>query len=491
VIVKRTIASGLAGMLLAAGVAACGSDDESESSTGTSARTGSANTAQAEPTAGVWKTWVISSPAEVPVPSPPAPGSPEAQADLAEVEKLAGERPPQVRETVEKYSGAIPAGPWNEVAFDFVSKAEKNPPLSSRNYALVNAAMYDAMVAAWHWKYHYNVRPPTGGETLVPAGADPSYPSEHAAMAGAASRVLASLYPNQSALRLDEMAEEAARSRVQAGTNTPSDTEAGLALGRAVADKVIAYSQTDGAQLQWDGQRPPGIGGGPAYWEPPPGTVSPPTEPRAGEWKAWVLTSNNQFRPGPPPVYGSPEFVAAAREVMDAKANLTDEQRRIALYWAGAEGSALPAGIVIQTAMPDIAEANLTIPRSTRAMTLLAISQDDAGIAAWDAKFTYWNPRPENAIRDLGLDPNWTPLVPTPRFPAYPSGSAGYAGASESVLTYLFPEKAAEFRRRAEEQARSRVYAGIHWSYDAVSIDAGRQIGNLVVGRAKTDGADG
>ncbi len=102
---------------------------------------------------------------------------------------------------------------------------------------------------------------------------------------------------------------------------------------------------------------------------------------------------------------------------------------------------------------------------------MLNVAMADGGISVWDTRFAYWYPRPENAIRDSGVDPNWKPYLPTPRFPAYPSG------------------RAAEFKRRAEERAMSRVYAGIHWRFDAVSIDGGRQIGNLVVERAKMDGA--
>lgn len=64
--------------------------------------------------------------------------------------------------------------------------------------------------------------------------------------------------------------------------------------------------------------------------------------------------------------------------------------------------------------------------------TTFNIALADAGVAAWDAKFAYWNPRPENGIRDLGLDPNWKPLLPTPRFLAYPSGSAGCAERRDS-----------------------------------------------------------
>jgi hypothetical protein len=214
---------------------------------------------RAEPSAGTWKTWVLSSGSEIQVPAPPAKDSDKAKADLKAVKDAADKRTSATQARVDRWSGALPTKPWTETAFDLVSMSAKNPPLSSRNYALVHVAMSDALVASYHWKYEYSVEAPKGVKTLVPSSPDPSYPSEHAAMAGAASKVLAFLYPAQPALRLDEMAEEAAQSRVDAGTNTPTDVEAGLALGRAVADRVIAYAKTDGAGTPWNGERPAGI----------------------------------------------------------------------------------------------------------------------------------------------------------------------------------------------------------------------------------------
>ncbi|MDQ4069820.1 MAG: hypothetical protein M3203_10185, partial [Actinomycetota bacterium] len=386
---------------------------------------------RAEPTAGTWKTWVLSSGSEIHVPPPPARDSEQAKADLDAVKGAADKRTSATQQLVDKWSQPLATKPWTELALEYVSRQEKNPPLSSRNYALVHVAMHDAVVAAYHWKYQYRVEAPRGVETLVPSSPDPSYPSEHAAMAGAASKVLAFLFPNQSALRLDEMADEAARSRVDAGTNTPTDTEAGLALGHAVANRVIEYAKTDGATTNpWDGRRPPGIGRGPRFWEPPPGSSANPTDPNAGKWKPWVMTSGSQFRPPPPPAYGTPEFRAAAQEIVDIQKNLTEEQKRIAKFWEGAQGTELPAGIALRLAMGDIENAastgamatRWTLPQVTRAMAMLNVTMADGGIAAWDSKFTYWNPRPENAIRDLGLDRNWKPYLPTPFFPAYASG---------------------------------------------------------------------
>jgi membrane-associated phospholipid phosphatase len=449
----------------------------------------------AERAAGGWHTWVLTAPADIAVPAPPAKDSAKAKADLDEVKRLAKDRPKAMIDEINKWSGPLPTDPWMSQVFEYVSKREKNPPLSSRNYALVAVAMNDAVIAAYHWKYQYNVEPPSGVERAIPASADPSYPSEHAAMAGAASKVLAYLYPDESALRLDEMADNAGLSRVQAGTNTPSDVEAGLALGRAVAEKVIAYGKADGSDATWNGRRPAGISTGAAFWNPPPGSVSPPIAPMGGTWKTFTLSSNNQFRPPPPPAYNSAAFKASAQKLLDMKKNLTDDQKRIAKFLEGAEGTSLPAGIVNEVYFADLREAatasdpakRASIPWLTRAVTMLNVAMSDGGVSVWDAKFAYWYPRPENAIRDSGLDRAWTPHLPTPRFPAYPSGSAGYAGAAEAVMSYLLPEKAATFKLRAEEQAVSRQYAGIHWDFDTASIDGGRSIGQLVIDKVKGD----
>ncbi len=451
---------------------------------------------RAEPTAGTWKTWVLSSGAEIQVPPPPMKDSDKAKADLEAVKDAADDRTDATKATVDKWSGPLPTKPWTEAMFRAIEKSSKNPPLSSRNGALIHVAMSDAVMAAYHWKYEYDVKAPENVDTLVPSSPDPSYPSEHAAIAGAAAKVIAYLYPGEAALRLEEMAEEAAQSRVSAGTNTPSDVEAGLALGRAVADKVIAYAKTDGAGTPWNGRRPAGIGRGPRFWEPPPGSSAEPTDPEAAKWKGWVLTNNAQFRPPPPPAYNSAEFRRSAQSLIDIKKNLTEEQKRIAKFWEGAQGSVQPAGITLGVAMADVEKAasegdvstRWTIPQTARALALLNVTMADGGIAVWDAKYLYWYPRPVNGIRDSGMDRTWEPFVPTPFFPAYPSGSAGYAGGAEAIMNYLFPDNTAEHKRRAEEQAVARTYAGIHWDFDAVSLDGGRQISQLVIDKVKNDG---
>ena len=300
----------------------------------------SAQRVAAEPRAGTWRTWVLSSPAQVKVPAPPKRGSPVARDEITELRDLADNRTPRMEERIHHWGDYPSTEPWTRLNMELVSEHRRNPPRAARTYALVSAAVNDAVVSAWHWKYVYDRRPPRVSR-VVSAGPDPSYPSEHAAVAGAASRVLAHLFPERSRASFDEPAEEAADSRVWAGANFRSDVEAGLALGREVAEAVIARARSDGSDRTWDGSRPRGAG----FWEPPPGAdpAAQPIEPLAGTWRTWVVPVV-EVRPGPPPPYGSPEFLAEVGDVIDKRKNLTSTQRQTAEEWEAGPGSAAPPG---------------------------------------------------------------------------------------------------------------------------------------------------
>ncbi len=461
--------------LVAAGCGGGGSKDQ-------------ASARKAEPSAGNWKPWLLSSPTEIPVPPPPAKGSDQEKAEDAEIRSLADKRTPEVKDMVRKWAaeGAPVSTPWLEMNLEFVAARAKDPPLSSRGYALMTVAVYDAMVATWHYKYEYNRKAPDLGDRLDDPGPDPSYPSEHAAIAGAAARVLGYLFPERPALRLDEAADQAADSRVAAGAARRSDVDAGLELGHKVADKVIAYAKADGAEKPCTKKAP---GGAPRYWAPPPGSVASPVQPCAGEWKTWALTAGNQFRPGPPPVFGSPEFLAQAREEIAVKDALTEDQKKAATFWAGGQGTPLPAGVWLNVVLAYLRNDLPTEPQSERTLALAAVAMSDAGVAAWDTKFTYWDPRPQNGVRDLGLDKNWNPYIDTPFFPSYISGHATYSGAAAAVLSYLYPKDAATFNAKADEASNSRLWGGIHWRSDnETGLAVGRKVGAVVVERAKADG---
>jgi hypothetical protein len=94
-------------------------------------------------------------------------------------------------------------------------------------------AIYDATIAAWDSEYTYNRRHSgevdPGLTTVIANPRSSSHPSEHAVAAGAASAVLAYIFPDCAAF-FAEQAEAAGRSLLLAGVAYPSDVEAGLEL---------------------------------------------------------------------------------------------------------------------------------------------------------------------------------------------------------------------------------------------------------------------
>jgi len=440
-----------------------------------------------EPGAGEWRPWVLSSGSAIKVPPPPPEDSELAQAEARELRNIVGARTPGERQTAVAVARAPAVQPWLENALRFVAARAKDPPTASRNYALVSVAMHDAAIAAWHWKYEYGRDAPSE-RALFDTTADPSYPSEHAAIAGAASRVLEHLYPKEPAARIERQAMSVSRSRVSAGVNYPSDVDAGLKLGQDVAERVIEVARDDGSDREWDGKRP---GPGPRYWEPPPGSAARPVSPLAGTWRTWVMKSGRQFRPPPPPRFGTPGFLQEAHQVVWAQEGLTRKQKRAAKFWQGGEGTSLPPGIWIEVVLERLRSEPLTTPRTTRLLSSLTVAMADAGVAAWDAKYAYWYPRPENGIRDSGLDKRWTPYVETPFFPAYVSGHSTYSSAAGEVLAHFYPKDAKLWHARAREAGLSRIWGGIHWPVDNVFGNRmGRRIGRLTVQRAERDGAE-
>src|SRR5438874_10575761 len=102
------------------------------------------------------------------------------------------------RDQVSYWDSGAPGYRWNEIA---IAQGLKDgiAIAAYRVLALVNVAIYDATVATWDAKYAFNRPRPSETDaslsTLLPIPSSPSYPSEHAAAAGAASAVLAYLFP--------------------------------------------------------------------------------------------------------------------------------------------------------------------------------------------------------------------------------------------------------------------------------------------------------
>ena len=110
-------------------------------------------------------------------------------------------------------------------------------------------AQYDALKAAWYYKYLYNRPAPwrvdSSIQSLMPASDLPAYPSEDAVLSGVTAEMLKLLFP----AAVEEITLKAAEQRqaaMLAGRATSSDLAAGLALGQAVATAFVARAGADG-----------------------------------------------------------------------------------------------------------------------------------------------------------------------------------------------------------------------------------------------------
>lgn len=426
---------------------------------------------QVEPKAGTWHTWVVPAVSQMRLPAPPTAAN--TTAEIQAIKNLMEEGNETTRAQVAYWDAGSPAYRWEQIAAQQMLGQNVAAPLFTRGMALLSVAIYDATVAAWDSKYAYNrARPNAVDKSISPSVAvpnSPSYPSEHAVAAGAASVVLAYLFPNIGS-GYNDLAEECARSRVYSGTQYPSDIDAGLQLGRTIGAMVVAYAQGDGSSIVFSGSYPPT----PGLW-----SNANPTTPLAGTWQPWVLTSGSQFRPSAPPAGDSPEFQGQVAIVKNFVR--TNASNHSAWFWQ-------PAFITpwLDTVHQEIFENHLDTnpPRAARAYALATIAQHDATIACWDTKFTYLEERPPMA------DPSIVPVFALPAHPGFPSGHACASGASSAVLGYLFSGDAQNFSSEALDAGMSTFDAAIHTMFDvSQGLMIGNSVGQQVVNRAKTDGA--
>src|SRR5262245_11629636 len=434
---------------------------------------------QIEPKAGKWKTWVLSSASQLSLPAPP--GRPVSQDEIGVLKRLSFERDASALDLINFWDAGSPSYRWNEFALDRVLKNNIGNPRAPRILSYVHVAIYDAMVSAWRLKYlHKRIRPSALNSsltTVLPNPNSPSYPSEHAVAAGAASAVLGYFFPADAEF-FRTKAEEAGRSRLLAGVNYPSDVSAGLELGRALAELVIERARTDGSDAVFTGTIPTG----PCSWR---GTN--PLDPTAGNWRPWALASGSQFRPGPPPACDSPQMATELSELKNVprvipSAGTSFVPIRLGYFWQGV-GTIKPW---IDLTSQKISEYRLdqNPPRAARAYALVHIAYYDALIACFDAKYAYW------AIRPNQLDPSIIPLFPNPNHPSYPSAHASLSEAQAAMLSYLFPRDTEFFKSLAKEAADSRVWAGVHYRSDLVAgLAQADAVAGLIIERAKNDGS--
>lgn len=390
----------------------------------------------------------------------------------------------------ESYSLPDPANPEGPPVFPFA-----HPPYASRALAYLSVAQFDGMISAWYYKFKFKRPAPyqadaTIGHAYVSNNL-PSYPSEGAVLATVSRKILTVMFPLE-AEYLKRLEEQHLESLILAGENVPSDLEAGKKIGEEIAEIALIRASLDGMKYAQapravsDSMRKAAFDRFGWQWENLESPVRPVgLTPLFGKVKMWNVPNVESTRPGIPPAPGSLAYESDVKLLKQYAANRTVEQRKIANFWQDGLGTYTPPGHWNDISGEFILKYKLNSIRTARAFAYINMAMMDGGISCWDTKYYYYYPRPIQMIKGFET------IAGTPNFPSYSSGHAVFSASAAEVLSYLFPQEGSVFRNWAEEAAISRVYGGIHWTFDAtVGSAQGRNVSQYTIELARMDGAD-
>jgi PAP2 superfamily len=472
--------------------------------------------------AGGWRMIVLASPAQVVVPAPTAVESEAYRAELAAI-RVAQERLTSAQRRSIEYWGGGGVLRWNQVMRGLVARFNlppaprsdgtypvpdpenpfadprfpfASPPYAARAYSYVSVAQYEALKAAWYWKFHYGRPSPTrvdlGVRALVPVGELPAYPSEDAVLSAVTAAMLKVLFP-AAVEEITRLAVEQQEAAVLSGRASASDVAAGLALGKAVAELMVARAGADGMRravgtpAQWQALADSAEARGEVPWRSQESPARPPMLPNFGQVRAWTMSPADvaQAQPPAPPSTSSERMARELAEVRRTVEGLTRDQLAIAHRWNDGVGTYTPPGHWNDIAAEHVRDARMTEVRAARTFALLNMAMHDAAVGCWAVKYRWFNPRPHQ------LDPRIGTVVGLPNFPSYPSGHSTFSATAATVLSHVFPDAADELAAMREEAGISRLYGGIHYRSDIErGKEHGMRIAEHVVRLARADGAD-
>ncbi|HSU59288.1 MAG TPA: vanadium-dependent haloperoxidase [Bryobacteraceae bacterium] len=369
---------------------------------------------------------------------------------------------------------------WNQAALQAVRDGTLGPPMVARALAIVHTCMYDAWAA-----YDEKAIGTQLGGSLRTRPAERTPANKAKAISFAAYRAAVDLFPWDTAAVFDPL-------MVALGydiQDLSTDTRTPSGIGNLACDAVLAFRHNDGSNqlgnltasgvpyADYTGYVPKNLPSivpvndlstiiDPNHWQPLTyfnGTkVVTPSFVGAQWYKVtpFALSSPDELLPFissmGPASFGSQTYADQAQELVNISAQLTDEQKMIAEYWANGPHSELPPGHWDLFAQYVSTRDHHTLDDDAKMFFALTNAIFDAGIAAWDAKRVFDSVRPVTAIpyllhgqliscwggpgrgtvREDGS--NWIPYqpstFPTPPFPEYISGHSIFSAAGATIL---------------------------------------------------------
>jgi hypothetical protein len=380
---------------------------------------------------------------------------------------------------------------WNRVLMETILTPGQHPVtiMPVRSYAIMHAAMFDAVnsVDGGHTPYL----------TEVPGSQNASI---EAAAAQAAHDVLEALYPSRVGVFDAELV-------MSLQGIEEYRAQQGIRVGEIVAERLLAVRANDG----WNVTPPSySLPASPGNWQPAPPANAAATFTHYPAVTPFAITSGTQFAPNPPPAMTSPQYAADLNEVKElGSANSltrTPEQTQIARLWANINTPTNFLFVWNNVARTVSDARGLTTVERARLFALTNISLHDALQTTFASKFQHALWRPVTAIRradedgnaNTEPDPAWLSLIPNPPYPSYAGNMAAIGTSQSTILARFFgrddirfqhtwaglggaTRSYAGFSAMADEQARARVYGGIHFTFDNVAGQSvGRNVANYI-----------
>jgi len=367
---------------------------------------------------------------------------------------------------------------WNQILFQAALVDKTSPIVTSRNAAIVQASVFDAVNGIERRHHPIHVAP------AAPHGA-----SARAAAVQAAYASLVKLYPTQQSTLDDARATSLAAILGKKGDwhkqqERKRAVNRGVAWGQEVADAIWEWRSTDG----FTPPPAPFMGGTDiGEWRPTPPAFLSGAGPQFAYMTPWVMVSPGQFRAAGPPALGSARYAADFNETKAAgslsSSLRTADQTLFSKFWNASTASFYWNRIALYLG----AERHMTLLENALVLAAVNVAMADAVIAAWEAKYHYvfWRPVTAIPLADSDgnpattSDPGWTPLLITPAHPEYPSGHSTFSAAGATVLARYFGKNSSfvvdsdvmlgvvrsfpNFASALDEVANARVYGGIHF----------------------------
>jgi hypothetical protein len=326
---------------------------------------------------------------------------------------------------------------------------------------------------------------------LAYVGVEPGA-STDAAIAQAAHDALVGMFPSQQQVYDAALATQLSRIPGPAAL-------AGARVGSEAARMILELRANDG----WNRQPAPYmLPDMPGFWQPVPPQNAAATFTHYPDVVPFVIANVRGFLVEAPPSLTSGLYSADFNEVKALGSTTstmrTAEQTQIAQLFAGIPAVttySIPA--MWNTLFRDLARSRgLNAVDTARFFALENMAFHDALFVSMSAKFVYGFWRPTTAIREAARDgnpatepdPTFVSLLPTPPYPSYPGNYACIAGAMTRIfersfgrdnipftMTWATPGGGTVarsyngFRQLADEAARSRIYGGIHFTFETTS----------------------